>query len=332
MQQEVQSWRELLGRIIHDPKEKQRIIDELAISAITLTRWVNGETEPRLQNIRHLLAILPHHRELFLHLLRNEEWFRGVTASVPGIFATHIPPDFYARVLLTRATTTEQVRTWSLCQIILQQALQQLDAEHQGMAVWVVCCMPPSGPLQKVRSLRETLGLGTPPWSSSLEQKAMFLGAESLAGNVVTLCRPGVIQDLDEGHNLIPATQVDYEKSAATYPILFAGRIAGVFMVSSTQKNFFLPTSRTNLVQYYAELLALAFEPEDFFAPEQVELGVMPPHNEQKRYFARFRQLVSDLLHEAASKQKPLNTIQADMLVWQRLEEELLNLPANDGL
>jgi hypothetical protein len=159
----------------------------------------------------------------------------------------------------------------------------------------------------------------------------MFLGAESLAGNVVTLCRPGILQNLDDNHNLIPATQVDFEKSVAIYPILFAGRVAGVFMIFSTQANFFLPLSRVNLIQHYAELLALAFEPEDFFSPEQIALGVMPSHEKQKYYFSSFRQLVTDTMHEAARKKNSLNPLQAELVVWQHLEEVLLNIsPRNE--
>jgi hypothetical protein len=332
MQHEAQSWRELLASIISDPKEKQHILDELAISSITLTRWVNGETEPRIQNIRHLLAILPRYREPFLRLLSTEEWYHHATTTTPELFHKAISADFYARVLFAYATMADYLRTWSLCQLILQHALQHLDSERQGMAVWVVGCMPPSGPHHKVRSLRELLGFGTPPWHHNLEQKALFLGAESLAGNVVTLCRPGIIQNLNEAHNLIPTTQADYEKSAAIYPILFAGRSAGVFMVSSTQPNFFLSPLLTNLIQQYADLLALAFEPEEFFAPEQIALGIMPSQEKQKRAFAPFRQLVANTMRGAASQQKPLDPIQADLRVWQQLEEDLLNLSAKDPL
>jgi hypothetical protein len=325
MQYEAQSWRELLGHIISDPQEKQRLIDELDVSSITLTRWVNGETEPRPHNIRHLLSILSEYRDLFLHLLNKEDWFHTVALSTTDLFITSIPSEFYTRILLTRATTMEHVRNWSLCQLILQHALQQLDPEYEGIALWVVLCMPLSGLSHKVRSLRETIGMGTPPWNNHLEQMGMFLGAESLAGNVVTLCRPAIIQNLDEEHNLIPTTKTEFEKSSAIYPILFGGRISGVFMVSSTQINSFLSLSRTTLIQQYADLLALAFEPEDFFAPEQVALGVMPSHEEQKKHFAHFRQLVTETLRLSASQHQPLTPIEADLLVWQKLEEKLLS-------
>ena len=60
--QKTRTWRDLLGAIVRDSKERQRILDELSISNVTLNRWINGESDPRMQNMRHLLAILPQQR------------------------------------------------------------------------------------------------------------------------------------------------------------------------------------------------------------------------------------------------------------------------------
>lgn len=329
MQQEiqVQTWRRYLGSIISNPKEKQRIAEELGVQPITLTRWVSGESDPRSQNLRHLLSVLPQQRDDLIGLIRREEGFEEFSDSLKEDASKDIPPDFYTRVLSARASTTENLRFWSLCQIILQQAIGQLDPDRQGLAVWVVRCMPKSGFYNKVRSLRESIGLGTPPWGGSLEQKAMFLGAESLAGNVVTLCRPAIIENLDEENTLFPASRVEYEKSCAIFPILFAGRIAGAFLVSSAQYNHFLSQSRVALVQGYADLIALAMEPEDFFDPEDIALCVMPWHEEQEKYFASFRQKVSDTIIHAAREGNPINNIEAETIVWQQLEEKLIQLP-----
>ncbi|HEY5003522.1 MAG TPA: GAF domain-containing protein [Ktedonobacteraceae bacterium] len=324
---EVQTWRELLGIIISEPKERQRLIDVLNVTSITLTRWVSGESDPRPQNLRHLLSVLPQHRDRFIELLKKErgldEFSNPVTEEVTS---GEIPAEFYARVFVARATMTDSLRFWSTCNLILQQALGQLDPDRQGMSIWVVKCMPPSGPYNKVRSLREIVGQGTHPWSGNLEQQAMFLGAESLAGNVVTLCRPGIIENLDEEHNLMPAARVDFEKSAAIYPILYEGRIAGVLLISSTEYNHFLLQTRTALAQSYADLIALSFEENDFYSPEDIALCVMPSHNEQKQYFAKFRRLIADTMIVAASNNRPVNNIEADQIVWQRLEEKLLQL------
>ncbi len=328
---EIQTWRDLLGFIISDAKERQRLIDALDITPITLNRWINGESDPRPQNLRHLLSVLPQHRERFVELLKAERGANDFVNPLPEEEPPgEIPAEFYARVFVARSTMSDSLRFWSICNLILQQALGQLDPDRQGMSIWVVKCMQPSGPYEKVRSLREVVGQGTYPWSGNLEQQAMFLGAESLAGNVVTLCRPGIIQNLDEEHNLMPAARVDFEKSAAIYPILYAGRIAGVLLISSTQYNHFLLQSRIALAQSYADLIALSFDAEDFYAPEDIALCVMPTHKEQKQYFARFRQLIANTMIVAASNNRPVNNIEADQIVWQRLEEELLQLPMNN--
>lgn len=324
---EAQTWRELLGIIISDAKERQRLIDALSITSITLTRWISGESDPRPQNLRHLLSVLPQHRDHFVELLKKERGLGEFANPIAEeVTSGEIPAEFYARVFVACATMTDNLRFWSTCNLILQQALGQLDPDRQGMSIWVVKCMAPSGPYHKVRSLREVVGQGTYPWSGNLEQQAMFLGAESLAGNVVTLCRPGIIENLDEEHNLMPAARVDFEKSSAIYPILYEGRIAGVLLISSTEYNHFLLQTRTALAQSYADLIALSFEANDFYAPEEIALCVMPSHKEQKQYFARFRRLIADTMIVAASKYQPVNNIEADQIVWQRLEEELLQL------
>ncbi len=329
--QEAQTWRELLANIIRDPREKQRLIEELHITPITLTRWINGDSEPRPQNLRHLMIALPEYREQFRALLKDEKGLKEIANPLEYDEEKEIPSEFYANVLSGRATTNVTLRFWSTCRLILQQALEQLDPHHMGMSIWVVRCMPPSGPYQKVRSLRESVGLGTGRWSGNLEQHAMFLGAESLAGNVVALGRPGIIQDIEKEPSITLYTRVEGEKSAAIYPILYAGRIAGVLLVSSAEKNYFLVQTRVYLIQRYADLVALAFDPQDFYAPEQIALCVMPTAEEQRAHFAKFRQLVSDTIRQAARYNRPVNNTQADLLVWQQLEEELLALPTLKG-
>lgn len=243
-----------------------------------------------------------------------------------------IPSEFYARVLAAHTSTDKHQRFWSTSRLILQQAIGQLDPKCQGLSIWIVSCMPPSGPFNKVRSLRESIGIGTFPWHNDLEQNALFLGAESLAGNVVTLCRPGIIQNLEKKHNLIPASHIEYERSAAIYPILYTGLIAGVLLVSSTQIDYFLAQVHPELVQAYANLAALAFTPEDFYPPEKIALCIMPPHEEQKAHFAHFRQMVEYVIITAAKKNQPINNQQADMLVWKQLEEKLLQISTTSQL
>ena len=318
MQQEPGDWHELLGMIISNVQERQRIAQELGVRAITLSRWVRGESEPRPQNLRHLLSVLqPDHRDLLLEMLGEEiKESRDVTDDT----SREIPSEFYSRVLSARATTNETLRYWSISSLILQQALGQLDPDRLGLAITVVRCMRSTGE-KKVRSLRESVGKGTAPWTGDLEQRGMFLGAESLAGYVVTTCRPAQLQNIQKDGLTLPAHQVEYEVSAAAHPILYTGRIAGCVLISSTQPDYFVSSARNTLIGYYANLLALAIEPEEFYDPQDIELMIMPPHTLQKEYFANFRQRVTQAL-----RQKSMNNLQAEQYVWEQLEEELLQV------
>jgi transcriptional regulator with XRE-family HTH domain len=327
MHGQPETWRDLLKNLINDTHERQRLAEELGIRAITLSRWAHGESDPRPQNLRHLLTALPQHREQMLDLIREETGFEEFSNAELEDSSLRIPSSFYTNVFNARSSTVESMRFWSICNLVLQQALGQLDPDRVGMGIFVVRCMTPSPVDNKVHSLRESVGQGTPPWGGELEQKALFLGAESLCGYVVTICRPAANQNVDDEQSLVPAHKVEHEKSASVHPILFAGRIAGCLLVSSTQYNYFLPQSRLALIEDYANLLALAFEPEEFYDVKDIELRIMPDQEIQKQHFSNFRQRVANTMIEAARNRRPVNNIQAEQMVWQQLEDELLQIP-----
>ena len=322
---EAPSWREVLSKIISSPAERDRIANEIGVRSITLTRWSTGESTPRLQNLRQLLNALPkQQRDQLLEVL--EELPSDFLVPLIDATSSEISYKFIMEVLDSRATMSDTLRFWTISRLVLQQALRQLDPERQGMAITVVRCMPP-GTDGKIHSLRESLGQGSPPWEGDLEQKAMFLGAESLAGYVVATCRPEAVQDLMKDKTFLPAYQTEHEVSAAAHPIMYAGRVAGCLLLSCTQPNYFLSQARLSLIHDYASLLALAFDPEEFYKPECIEFRVMPPLEKQHPYFASFRQRVLKLIGESVAAGRPLTNIQAEQLVWQELENILLHLP-----
>ncbi|QBD78437.1 GAF domain-containing protein [Ktedonosporobacter rubrisoli] len=318
--QDAQKWRDLLGKIIKDPQEKQRIAGVLEVSTVTLVRWANGESKPRPQNLRLLVNALPSHRQTLLELLPKE--FGASFAETVQIddAEREIPSTFYARVLNAYCTLPRILRFSSVCDVILQQALKQLDPHRVGMEVTVVQCMYPSAD-GKIRSLRENMGRGTPPWNRELEQKILFLGAESLAGYVVTTGRPLAIQNRSEGRHMFPAQWVEWEESAMAYPIMLGELVAGCLLVSSTQANYFVMEARQKLIQYYAELLSAIFEPDAFYDMGRIELGRMPLYEVQRSLLASFRHRTSEVM-----VQDHLSLIEAERVVWQQIEEELLRL------
>ena len=321
------TWRELLGNVIRDPLERRRIAGELNVNPVTLTRWVNQESEPRPSNLGKLLQALPQYSDVLRELFEEElgRDFAQVLEKPPDVALNAVSGEFYARILHTLATIPATLRFSSLCDLILEQALKQLDPQRSGMAIIVALCLPPSGE-QKVRTLRESLGRGTPPWGPHLEQEAILLGAESLTGYAVTTGRLVTRRRLsEEDPSLIPAYRGTWEESAVAVPIMRQGKTGGGLLVSSAQPDYFSPALQ-QLIQSYSDLLALAFEPEAFYEPTCIDLRSVPPQAVQQTYLAGFRQRLVETMRQAARDKQPLSLSQAEQILWQQLEDTLLQL------
>lgn len=324
------SWRALLGtRINKDPQERQRIASALGINPMTLLRWASGATIPRSQNLRQLLKTLPTtEHPLWRELIANEfpEFAESETwPELENDFA-EIPSEFYARVINTYAITPINRRFWAISNLVLQQVLAQLDSNIVGMSISVAQCMPPNGAERKIRSLRELAGQGTPPWPANLEPQMMFLGIESLAGYATTLGHQLAINFPDQSLRA-PVRWLQWEQSAIACPLIQEERVAGCLLASSTQPDYFSP-SRQALFQKYAELLLLAFVPEAFYPLGDLMLQPMPSLEVQQAHFSLARQRVSTVLLEAVKERHPISIMEAEQMVWQGIEEELLAQPA----
>jgi len=190
--------------------------------------------------------------------------------------------------------------------------------------------MPPCTSRKKVLSLHEKVGRGTPPWTRELEYQAIFLGAESLAGHVITSGHLEVNQNLQDKNSLSAGYRGPWEVSAAAVPIMSMGKVAGSLLISSTRPDYFLPT-RCKLIEQYAELIALAFAPEDFYELEQIELAPLPSYEVQQPYLAGFRKRVNELMLQDASRQHLMTIFEAEQIVWQQIEAELLKRSLVEG-
>ena len=317
-------WRELLGNIISDPIERERIANEIGVHSVTLTRWASGETSPRSHNLRQLLRAVPKQYRVPLRALLEH-------TSIPTNFEIdqsipEIPYKFIMEVLEAYANTPERLRFWSITRLVLTEALKQLDPDRTGIIITVVRCMPPTSD-GKIRSLRESVGLGTGPWNSGMEEKSLLLGAESLAGYVTSSCRLEQVGDLRSNKTFLPAYKSDYEISAAACPLLRACRVAGCLLFSSTQTDYFASEHYLELVRGYTRLITLAFDNESFYNPEVIDLHIMPPLEVQQVHIASFRQRVLKLMQESSNTDQRLASTQAEQMVWQQFEELLLKLP-----
>jgi len=316
---EPKDWRELLGWITSDPATSQRIVQELGVREITIKRWVEGPSKPRQQNLRRLLSAIPEYRERFIELISDGEEFEEFSDLSFDESLQEISSKFYTQIFQMRGTISQNQRYWSVANAVINQALSHLSPDGLGIAISVVRCMiiPDR---DKIFSLRQSVGQATNPWPSNLEQRAMFLAAESLAGYTVSTCRPAEVLDYSEDKTALLGHQFEREMSASAHPILYAGKIAGCLLASSTEPNYFASPSRLALVADYAHLMALAFELEDFVDASRIELRVMPPHSEQRTFFDTFRQRLTEVRIKLHEEKAPHD---AELLVWEGLETEI---------
>jgi len=312
-----QSWREQLGKITKNSQERARIANELGISPITLIRWVSGASKPRPQNLRLLLNILPGYRHQFLELFL-EEFGPSFAVTIADDTFYEIPASLYARVMHAHCTLPRILHCSSICDLVLQEALSQLDPRLAGMHIAIVQCIHP-GQDNRVRSLRESVGYGTPPWKLREEQKNLLLGAESFAGFIVSGGQLSTVRRRQQDVSSFVPQWEEWEESKLGCPIVLGDRIAGCLLVSSTQPDYFLPPDRQRLIQCYAELITVAFEPGDFYERERIELGYMPSHDVQRSYQLSLRRRIADtILHSRLS----IPYVEHQLLL--QVEEELL--------
>ncbi|RAQ95021.1 GAF domain-containing protein [Thermogemmatispora tikiterensis] len=325
----LQTWQELLSQLIEDIQLERRLAQEMGVQPITLRRWARGVVQPREDNIRRLLKAVP--REVYPELMRllandfPKLLEQSTEASAPAVLPAP-PVEVYVRALSMYTTTPPSLYPDALYDLLLQQMLRQLDPEQRGLAVTVARCMPPPASGRKVRSLREIVGRGNPPWPRDLSQQAIFLGAESLAGAAVTHCRLVTIPSRDEEYSLFAAHWVEHEQSAVACPILWQTRVAGCLIVSSAFPHAFTQTQQS-LIERYAQLMSLCFRPEAFYSHSDVELRLMPLYTEQLPYLQNFRRYVSRKVEEASAAGRSLSLYEAQEAAWREIEEQLLELP-----
>jgi hypothetical protein len=333
--QEPRTWRQYLGKILENPKEKQRLAGILEVSERTLDRWVEGISSPRsLGPLRQLLQALPNHRVALIDLLRQEFPIETAPATeeeklvIDGVFK-QIPSLFYTSVLQTYATTVEPIRSWTICNMVLQQLTKQLDSDRVGVAAQLVQCSRPV-PHQKVQSLSVRFSWGTAPAQALPSETPRYYGADSLAGMAVATGLPAVVQDIHEAGVLFSVQQRELIRSAAAYPIQCAGRVAGSVLVLATKSLFFTP-ARLTLIQHYSYLLTLAFHEPDWYALQDIALRIMPSETVQQSFLVTFNEQVNVLLSRAEQQGQTITRSQAEQMVFQQLETAFLHLSEQGG-
>lgn len=315
-------------------EQRQALYTAIGVSRISIGRWRKGTNKPDAIHLQRLIENVPAaNRERLVFLIQADPEVSGLLpldeSSPPPVRVQNerIPQEVYERVMrMVRATPK---RSWVICQEILVEALEQMETTPQptSMEITIARCMPPRENDGKIRSLREYVGKGTPPWRADVHPKYYFLGIESLAGYAV-MQRHGVMEpDLQSPAIIAPIHRMKYERSASAYPILRDGQVAGVLIVSCAQSAFFTK-ERLALIERYADLLSIAFYDHELYSSSLIDLALMPDWEVQQRTaFDDFRKRVNDeykrLMNEGCSLAE---LSQIEQYVLGRMEGELLHL------
>lgn len=319
------TWRELLAKLTERPAERQRIADALGVSTFTITRWVEGKAEPRIQNLKRLPEVFPAYQEQFSELIQAELAPNLPLLPVPTVSHPEheIGSEHFAQILSIYATVSGPFRAWSIRNLILQQAIEQLDPNLTGMEIALIQCVTPAKREQQVRSLYECMGTASPPWNKSGEWRLLFMGAESLPGWTIRQGEPVVVQDTQHKQWPLPVRPGLYEQSATAWPLQREGKLAGCLLVCSTQKDYFIQ-DRLSLIEIYANMVALSFCDEQFYGLSQIALEKMPMPAQQQEStsITHFRERIACIRYQ---HQFLLSETEAEVLALQEIEAEFLD-------
>ena len=122
---EPHTWRELLGRIIQDPLERERIAQQVGVRSTTLTRWVKGESTPRSGMLQRILEALPEQQALLRTLLTEGFPAFSPLAGTPAP-SPSVPLTCYVQVLTAYIQTPQPLGLWSIGKLVLHEVKTEL--------------------------------------------------------------------------------------------------------------------------------------------------------------------------------------------------------------
>lgn len=319
-----QTWQELLQQLTEDPKEKERIIQQAHIQPVTLMRWIKGSSSPRAENLRALLkAIPPSSIQTFIQLLSLDFPYLLSEQTRKECVQAEPPPEFYVCALNAYANMGPPLYPQSLRDLIFQQMIKHLDPGRLGLSIRIAQCL--WNPYEKkVRSLIITGGIGTPPWSRDLDQRVLFLGAESPAGRAVMKCCLTTVSRQAENSVLNFVHWGEHEQSILAYPLMSQAKVAGSLLIASNLPDIFSEIHH-KLIERYAHLMALAFMPDAFFDLKDIVLHIMPSYSQQEPLLRQLRQRTLQ-----TAECRGLILREAQEHVWQEIEEELIQLAGTE--
>lgn len=271
MSQDFNDWRELLECVLASSDKRHQLAKDIEVSSMTLSRWVSGESKPRIANLRLLLKspLLRPYQQKLLELLEHDFPNENFRVFPIDHVMSDLPAELYAEILVNLRKLAPELRTWSICELLLDRMIRHFDPNNEGMILLIAQCVASSQEGltdQKVTQLREMMVS-----SHRLTRRTtpgLFRGIEALAGYAVSEGMT-IISQRDLDGVLLHDSQI--YKSAAAFPLQRVGRLAGALIAQSPRENYVTP-ERKSLFEKYTDLLSVAFPDEDFFSRYAISL------------------------------------------------------------
>jgi hypothetical protein len=268
LKEDTPQWRIILSHEWDNATQERReeICNGLNLSAGTVRRWIRGEGNPKSrQTLVKLEELIPEMSQA----LRKE--FSSFFIDSHDTLIRSVAP-VYDRVLQV-FNDTEQSRVLStITEIVLDAMVKHVDIEQLGLVA--ILGQLKHDPKQNVEYLQfyAWSGHGTGAWFEDQAIKDYQVDALSVSGQSVKRGLPIYYsrdRELGRGASLACVEQIN---SAAAFPILRHGRIAGSVFVAAAVPNFFTRLKR-DTISLYMQMMSLAFNDTDFIAREQIRLS-----------------------------------------------------------
>lgn len=256
-------WRTWLASLPSD--EKRKLMEDLKISQSSLSRWISRERTPRPHRLYDLINFYP-----ALRASIEQEFPDAFTYDKENI-ALHLPVQQYEEILQTFAIVAESVSHREIAQKVFVHMSESLDPISSGLFLLPSFCVPVAG---IISHLRTADGYGTGIWKRTQEHEYFDLGKDSLAGVSVTRCRTILYPQMAFIDHRPFSPHAEKVESAAAFPLLRRGNIAGALVVASVHGDFFNERRCDQCIKY-TNLYALSLLDEQFYSPQRIALRVM---------------------------------------------------------
>lgn len=248
-------------------EQRDQLIQDLNVKPQTVYRWMQGDNEP---DSRYKLTVLEQHIPEISNAIKKH--FSSLYTTSRDLILRMAAP-VYSRVLQALQKTEASLILETVSSIVLYALTQHLDVEQLGIVVLLgqLKSSKNDGHADYLR-INAWSGYGTGPWTDYQATKSYSAGYGSMAAEAAVMGRT-VFYSRDDHPALLtttPLCHLEAIESAAAYPILRYGRVAGIIFIGATQENYFT-THRREIIEQYALMIPLAFEDKDFFPRSYIE-------------------------------------------------------------